>query len=464
VLSSNRIVDTLIKRLAGENSKRKVLFSKFISTPKEFKEHLLLDYLIGDGWYKFKKNTVKDLYENGEIGTQSFALISQIGYLIRSLMKGTKYWIKYGYRKDKDFYIIDWKRRRNHRQESALEMWKERKFARCVKRSVVDYVYDLEVEDTNVFVNAADGVILHNTDSAFVQLPEECSEDECIEKSLRLQEEINKELENFSIKLGAKNNYMKVDAEKIFGGLLFRGVKKQYFGRLFYKKGHRTNEIFSRGMDIVRRDTPRAIKPIMMEIIESILNKEDMKDVREKIDSKLKELRNLPAWEIGSTKRLSKNIRPLDLDDSKVTIDTYKNNNIQNVKACLFSNNFLGTNWQKADYPKLIAVKMTPGGKDKELVDDFIKKWGLSEIDYVAVDEDTKLPDWITIDYDKMFEKFVYMRLKLFENVEGVNVRRLYSKKMFLEDFFDLEPSTREELDDKRKEAEIQAAKDDGYG
>jgi len=310
--------------------------------------------------------------------------------------------------------------------------------------------------------------IYSDTDSVFVIFPEDMSEDETLKAAHDVEEKMGHVLEKYAFEMGAKKSYLKIDAEKIFKNILFRGVKKQYFGRLFYKKGHHTNEIFSRGMDIVRRDTPRAIRGILKEVIEHILNKDDMKEVRKRLDAQLEEIRGLSAWEIGSTKRLSKNIRPLDLADDKVTVDTYKNNNIQNVKACLFSNTFLGTAWEKADYPKLVFVNMKPTGKDKSNINDFLKKWGLSEIDCIAVDENTELPSWIEIDYDKTFEKYVYMRLKLFENVEGVNVRRLYSKNTFLSDWFDLEtevkePETREELDAVRKVADEKYANSDGW-
>jgi len=243
-------------------------------------------------------------------------------------------------------------------------------------------------------------IIYVDTDSFFIKLKEE----NMIKEVEKLQNRINIELNRIIIKeFKLKNNYLQVDCEKIFKKIIFTGVKKAYMGLLSHEKGNIVNKFFVRGLSIVRKDSPQCIKDLLKNIYLKILNSENLFNVRDYMYDEMKKLKKLNYWEIGITKQINK------------ALNDYTTN-CQHIRAAKFSNKILGTNFTKSDAPKMLFIKN-------------------KECDVIMIDEDTVLPDSAKIDYDKFFNLVIFNKLKMFENIKGLNINILYNKNKNLFEF-----------------------------
>lgn len=248
-----------------------------------------------------------------------------------------------------------------------------------------------------------------DTDSVFISFPDAYTMQQVVEASKKLCDEINIEINNW-VKTEypmLKNNYLSIECEKAFESLIMFGVKKKYYGLLGYKKGKYVEEFFGRGVEIVRRDTPKPFKPILKNLMKMVMKKEDPKIIKEYLIKEKSVISLLTPWEIGVTKQINKR-----LDDyGGFRVDGGVKPIPQHIRATIFSNKFLGTEFGKADNPKMLFIKDTQQRED-----------------VCCIDEDTKLPPEITVDYDMMFQKFVYDKLNMFEKIKGINIAFLQSE------------------------------------
>ena len=236
-----------------------------------------------------------------------------------------------------------------------------------------------------------------DTDSLFVEFDKNLSEEEVILKSEELTNTLNASFGEFTRRF--KNNdrhFLKIETEKIFKKLIFTGVKKKYIGKLFYKKGRRTEEIFGRGIELVKRDTPKAFKILLKAVVEKLIN--DEKDIMNYVNGYKKELlATFKLQDIGISKNISKH-----LADYVKTIP-------QHIRAVNFSNKNLGTTFGKADIPKLFYVNS--------------HKWQDTKVIALS-DEATELPEGFSIDWDKYFENFIDKKLEMFSAVQNLSSQR----------------------------------------
>lgn len=237
-----------------------------------------------------------------------------------------------------------------------------------------------------------------DTDSLFIQFDKNLTEDEVVDKAKELEVQLNNSYKEFALKFKQDDiNFFSVDTEKIFKRIIFTGVKKKYIGRLFYKKGERCDEIFGRGIELVKRDTPAAFKIFLKTIVEKLLNDEE--GIRDYVENFKKELKkNYTLQDIGIAKSISKH-----LDDYTKTIP-------QHIRAVRFSNQKFGSNFMKADIPRLFYVKNATAP--------------VIALDY----ETTELPAGFEIDWDKYFENFVDKKLEMFYAVRNLSNQRSLSE------------------------------------
>ena len=60
--------------------------------------------------------------------------------------------------------------------------------------------------------------------------------------------------------------------------------KKKYVGILSYKKGKQVNQLFGRGMEIARRDTPNIMRNLLTQVIIMILEKKTVEEIKNYIN------------------------------------------------------------------------------------------------------------------------------------------------------------------------------------
>ena len=227
-------------------------------------------------------------------------------------------------------------------------------------------------------------IIYGDTDSIFIKVPGEYNIQELVNIGKEIEDTINKELEKFAYEeLKAKQNYLSVGFEKIYSPVLFiPGVKKRYSARVIYEKGKETDYVLVKGFDTIRTDSPEVLREVQGKIIEMILygkSREEILEFVREIYNNLKKGKYSPN-ELGIPKGIQK---PLE------AYGGYKNGRVIpipfHIRAAIWSNKYLGTNFGEGNKVKVLYVK---------------KVHGYPSTDVIAFTDDTKLPE-LEIDTEK---------------------------------------------------------------
>ncbi|KAF2955828.1 DNA polymerase domain-containing protein [Marinitoga sp. 38H-ov] len=121
------------------------------------------------------------------------------------------------------------------------------------------------VKINNRYISFKTHVLYSDTDSSFnyIECNENLSKNDIIEIGNYIAQNVNEELrKNFVTKFTSEkiDCTLNMEVDKIYKRVRFFGVKKRYFGYDFDKK------VITHGVEIVRRDTPEAIKEILTKL------------------------------------------------------------------------------------------------------------------------------------------------------------------------------------------------------
>ena len=166
-----------------------------------------------------------------------------------------------------------------------------------------------------------------------------------------------------------KENFVKMEIKDVYKKMVFFGKKKVYICQL------EDGELYHKGGTIERYDTPSGIRPLLSEIFKKLFNgdKIDLLEYREKI----KKLTNL---ELSMIKKMNKSP-----EEYKVKP--------QQLKAIENSTEILKLNYEKKRWS---LVKML-----------YVQCSTHPEVNVIAIDEETKIPDSIVINYNRYFLQFI---------------------------------------------------------
>ncbi len=142
-----------------------------------------------------------------------------------------------------------------------------------------DYVYDIEVENVHRFF--ANNVLVHNTDSIFLE-----TKVNTIKKSesvgREIQDYINLFWQDYIKKEYGVKNFLELEFEKTYIRFMMprirgteKGAKKRYAG-LLIKDGNK--KIDFTGLEFVRRDWTDLSKKFQLELLDRIFNKKEVVD------------------------------------------------------------------------------------------------------------------------------------------------------------------------------------------
>ena len=141
-----------------------------------------------------------------------------------------------------------------------------------------DYVYDLEVEDTHRFY--ANNVLVHNTDSEFINLSCD-SYDEAQKLGKSIEAEINAFLKKTISDEYRLESFLELEFEKTFIRFVMprvrgseKGAKKRYAGLVRDKDGK--EDISFTGLEMVRRDWTDLAKEFQYELYRRVFAKEEV--------------------------------------------------------------------------------------------------------------------------------------------------------------------------------------------
>ena len=225
-------------------------------------------------------------------------------------------------------------------------------------------------------------------------------------KTIEFNEKLTKFIKD---KYGIENKYISLEFETLFDKLLMTKAKKKYYGVGRYIKGKLLSETkeYGRGIDLVKKDTPISLRPILKELLISIVNSDnDLKLLKEAVDRAKIKIKNLKYDDLLITKQISRN-----LDEYK-TIP-------QHAKAMLYSNKYLNTNFSRSNYKGgMLYVKITS------------TKYPITEV--IMLENDSILPESIVVNYDKYIELFVKNKVSLFLD----KFREIFNENKSLHQYF----------------------------
>ena len=180
-------------------------------------------------------------------------------------------------------------------------------------------------------------------------------------------------------------------------------AKKKYFGVGHYIKGKDFKEYksYGRGVAIVKKDTPVILRPLLKQLLLDIVLSDEDKQIKDSIKIIKEKIFELDYKDLLITKQISR-----DLNDYKVMP--------QHVKAMLYSNKFIGTNFSRANYKGGMLYVINPSTET------------------IMLDSNTELPDNYKVNYNKYFELFVQNKMILFLD----RFKYFFLKDKTLDEFF----------------------------
>ena len=260
----NGISAVLFKQLAGQRSDGKRVPDFIYHLPLREQE-LFISYAVkGDGSKAFAA-AYSDEYRSRHFRytTKSLLLVSGLSFLLSHL----GFMMSIQYRPSKRAYTITTADRNNTRLST-----------RVIEEQYDGYVYDLSVEGTHLFADACGQVLLHNTDSVFINT-KASSEKEAQQIAEKLVKDINDRYRKDIKEEYGRESHLELQAEKVFVRFLMprvrgkeSGAKKRYAG-MIRKDGKL--ELDVTGMEIVRRDWTVLAKAFQKELLELVFEKKE---------------------------------------------------------------------------------------------------------------------------------------------------------------------------------------------
>jgi len=194
------------------------------------------------------------------------------------------------------------------------------------------------------------------------------------------------------------NHSLKLEFETLFDTLLMCPSKKKYVGLASFIKGNDCEqELYFKGVELRRRDTPAFFKECISSVIKLLLKTRDYTEIRKE----LKRLRNQAKNQELSSFLIYKDITR-HFNEYKVKP--------QHVRAAEYSNKYLGQNFSRSNYQGGVLYVKVHNKYPKT--------------DTIFVTSDFELPKEMSIDYDRYFKKFMYKKLELLMGEEAKKIVR----------------------------------------
>ena len=181
---------------------------------------------------------------------------------------------------------------------------------------------------------------------------------------------------------GTSQHLWVYESEKLYRRFLQTGAKKRYAGNIVWKEGKFVNDTDVSGFETVKSDSAALTQDVQEEFIQRILDGEEYDELTEFIQTYVTGLQEaqFDLEYIGFPSSINK------------PLEEYPNMPVK--RACQYSNNHLGYDWQSGDDPWLVYVSKTP--------------YNLPDTDVIAVSwQDETIPDGFEINVEKHLSKSV---------------------------------------------------------
>lgn len=260
------------------------------------------------------------------------------------------------------------------------------------------------IKHVKEYVNNKEGfkVLTGDTDSLMIRHPKEIN-------VLDFEKEVNAEIQRFVYEkwpTANKENYcLNFEYAKTYKTYVMKDAKKKYYGYLL------NGEFNCKGFCIIQHVLSPKIKDWIKEIYIRLMNREPILNIKARISEIKREFYSLDESNLYQEIKLANNP------------DTYTTK-VHQAEAAQYSNTYLGTHFKGGDSGKLVYIKQT-GNKEK-----------YPKTEYVFLDEDTKVPNELLIDYERSWDKLFIDNIKILEGIPEFDIDSLVNKNTKLCNFF----------------------------
>ena len=243
----------------------------------------------------------------------------------------------------------------------------------------------------------------------------------------KIENEINSDM-----KVWAAKNFKSLDPRFIFkresicdNGIFVAG--KNYVLHLLDSEGIQTDEYKYKGVEVVKTTMPRAIKPFVKQIIESIITDKSLKTANEYFGMAYEEFKKLEPVQIAKIQNMNNYEKHSNISTELNTAKGMTGH----VKAAYYYNYMLDKLGIAGKYDKLRS-----GDKVKQLVLKQPNKYRLDRMGFKDKYPE-EFNDIFKIDYDTVFVKVLYTPIKVFYDCVGWVLRKPNENvRVELEDIF----------------------------
>ena len=241
----NQLSAVFFKVMCGQKSRGKRLPTFAFNVPEKYKKIILEKMIEGDGCKLVNEKlgySQEYINKNFCYTTSSLGLASGVSLLLKQL--GRNHTIQY--RPSKKCYAI-----------RTSDKYNKRVRRKVSQENYIGFVYDLNVEGNNNFVDSCGQILLHNTDSAFIILPKEKGEKDAREFVAKVNEDLP----------GA----MELEFEGIYKRGIFVTKKQGGAAKKRYALVDYDGNFKIVGFEYVRRDWAPIAKNTQKSVIEAVL-------------------------------------------------------------------------------------------------------------------------------------------------------------------------------------------------
>ena len=245
--------------------------------------------------------------------------------------------------------------------------------------------------------------------------------DDAVGAARRLARETNEDLpewarERYGIE-DDRRHHLEVEPEKVAKRAFFPSKKKRYTLWIVWDDGQDVDKISHTGWAVVRSDTSAVEETAQRNTLEAIMHNRDESFITDRLGEEMHRVVDGEHGPIDMARPQGSSKAFARYGDNRGTEDF--ENVPYFVAAMMSSNELLGTDYRGGDKTWMLPVRET------ETVE---VNGSANDVNYLAIDEDTDLPDWVEIDYDKVLDNIVGKVRLVYESL-GWDLGRLKTHK-----------------------------------
>lgn len=275
------------------------------------------------------------------------------------------------------------------------------------------------IKHTRDWLDSRQGVsvIYGDTDSTYIQLSPDLTPQECMDRALNLEHELNEVVyPELAEEFGVESRW-EIEAEMYASRYFQCGSKKNYAYLLSGTFGESGPELLSepkakiKGFQCVKSNFAEHTRTTQRDLIESALHDESVESITGTIVDAVRYVRDGPDWDvIGMPQGLGKNLHKHKSGRDAYYSFTNGTPKSAHPRGAYFANNLCGTHYDNGSKPKRVYLDE---GRSIDNID------VIAFEDYIDI---SNIHDEITMDIDKMIDRTVIRPNRSICDALGVDI------------------------------------------